>query len=100
MAKIKTGTGSAASLLGAGTEAVERRLLGVPVLTTAPMPAGGLLVVDSSRVLTVYGQVRVARSEDAFFTKDVVAVRVTWRVGFNVMRPGRIVRLSTTAPAA
>lgn len=97
VAKIKTGTGSAASLLGAGTEAVERRLLGVPVLTTAAMPPGGLLVVDASTILTVYGAVRLARSEDAFFSNDVVGVRVTWRVGFNVMRPARVVKLSTTA---
>lgn len=97
VAKIKTGTGSAASLLGAGTEAVERRLLGVPVHTSAAVPAGQLLVVDSSQILTVYGTVRVARSEDAFFSSDIVAVRVTWRVGFGVMRPGRVVQLTTAA---
>jgi hypothetical protein len=29
----------------------------------------------------------MARSEEAFFTSDVVAVRVKWRVGFALMRP-------------
>jgi HK97 family phage major capsid protein len=96
VAKLKTGTGSAQSLLGAGTEPVERRLLGVPVLTSSAMPSGNLLVIDASQVLAVYGAVQVARSEDVLFVSDVVAVRVTWRVGFNVMRPGRVVQLTTT----
>jgi hypothetical protein len=85
------------SLLGAGTEAAERRLLGVPVLSTPALTPGTVLVLDGSSVLTVYGDVRVARSDDAFFASDVVAVRVTLGCGWGLMQASRVVSLSTGA---
>jgi HK97 family phage major capsid protein len=90
LSKLKSVTGSATNLLGAGTEAAERRLLGIPVLSTAAMPVDTILVVDASTILTVYGDVQVARSDDAFFTSDVAGIRVTFRCGWGVMRPQRI----------
>lgn len=96
MSKLKSGTGSAATLLGAGVQAGERFILGVPVLVTSQMAAGELLVIDRTAVVAAVGQVQVAQSEDAFFVNDAVAVRVTWRLGWTVMRPGRIAKLSTT----
>lgn len=95
LSKIKSGVDSAVSLLGAGTEATERRLLGIPVHTTSAMPAGTLLVCDASSIVTVYGEVMPARSSDVFFLSDVVAVRVMWRIGWGVMRPARLVGLTT-----
>lgn len=94
LAKLKSATGSAQSLLGAGTQAAERLLLSVPVLTPAAMPSGTILVVDKSAVLAAYGSVMLARSEDAFFASDVVAVRVTFRLGWGVMRPARVAKLT------
>lgn len=95
IAKKKTGTGSNASLLGAGTEATIRMVEGVPVLVTPAMPADGLLVVDSTAIVSAVGQVLVATSADAFFTADSIAARVTWRFGANVVDPARIVKLTT-----
>lgn len=95
LSKLKAGTGSAQALLGAGTEATERRVLGIPALVTSAMPVGSLLVVDKSAVLAAQSPLRLARSEDAFFSSDVVAVRVTWRLGWNVQRPARVAKLTT-----
>lgn len=97
LSKMKTATGSAAPLLGAGTAAVERFLLGIPVRVSAAVPAGQLLMLDRRAVVSAYGQVQLARSDDAFFASDVAAIRVTWRIGWSVMRPGRVVKLGLTA---
>ncbi|WP_137875247.1 phage major capsid protein [Rhodococcus sp. Q] len=94
--KLKTATGSAQNLLGAGTAAGERSILGVPVLVTPAMPDAGLLVIDNRSVLSAQSQIRLARSEDAFFANDVIAVRVTWRLGWAVMHPTRVAKLTTT----
>lgn len=98
VAKLKTATDSNANLLGAGTEATERRVLGVPALVTAAMPASSLLLVDKTAVIAAQSPVRLARSEDAYFTNDVIAVRVTWRLGWSVMHTDRLAKLSTEAP--
>lgn len=95
MSKLKKGTGSEESLLGAGTADTERKLLGVPVLVTPAMPADSVLVLDRSAVLGAQSPLRLARSEDAFFASDVIAVRVTWRIGWQVMHPARVAKLTT-----
>lgn len=93
--KVKAGTASNASLLGAGTEDATKLLLGIPVLTTAAMTPGTLLVVDKTAIASAVGDVVVASSEHAYFTSDSVALRCTWRIGQNVRRPDRIVKLTT-----
>ena len=95
LSKIKTETASAQSLLGAGTAATERTLLGLPVLVSRSMSSGDLLVLDKSAVIAAQSQIRLARSEDAYFSSDVVAIRVTWRLGWDVMHPARVAKLST-----
>lgn len=91
--KVKVGTGSNASLLGAGTEDVEKRLLGVPVLTTPAMPSGQLLVLDRTAVVSAVGDVQVAVSDQVYFTSDSLALRCVFRFGQNVVRPDRLVHL-------
>lgn|GEM_PF-690338 len=92
--KVKTGTGSNASLLGAGTDDITPRLLGVPVVTTPAVPAGELIVLDKTAVISAVGQLEVATSHDVYFTSDSVALRATWRFGQNVTNADRIVKLS------
>ena len=99
LSKLKTGTGSAASLLGAGTTDAVRTLLDIPVLVTPSMTADTLLVVDKSAVVSAVGDIRVATSEHAYFGSDSVGVRVTWRFGQNVVAPDRIAKLTVTEPA-
>ncbi|YAL82850.1 phage major capsid protein [Dermacoccaceae bacterium W4C1] len=90
LAKIPAATGSNASLLGDAAAAPARQLLGLPVLTSAAVTAGTALVLDKSQVAAAYGQVQLARSEDAFFSSDSIGVRATWRIGWNVVRPARL----------
>lgn len=98
VSKLKTGTDSNLSIVGAGTESATRSLLSVPVTVSPEMPDGGLLVLDRNSIVAAVSQVRVARSEDAFFANDVVAIRVTFRLGWGVMHPDRLALL--TAPTA
>jgi HK97 family phage major capsid protein len=98
--KFKTGTGAATSLLGAGTADMARRLLGVPVLTSAAVPAGGLLVIDRLAVVSAVGTVQVATSEHLYFDSDSIALRCTWRFGANLVRPDRVAKLTVTDPDA
>lgn len=93
--KLKTGTTSEQPLLGAGVEAGQRSVLGVPVLVSADAPDETLIVLDKATVIAATSGIRLARSEDAFFANDVIAVRVTWRLGWAVMHPDRVVKLST-----
>ena len=97
--KFKTATGSAQSLLGAGTADTERRLLDVPVLVTPAMTAGTGLVVDKNAVIAAVGPVLVAQSEHTYFASDSIALRCTWRFGANLVRPDRVGTFTVTAPA-
>lgn len=87
---LKTATGSNSALLGAGTDDQDKRLLGVPVVTTPAVPAGKLLVIDRGAIASAVGPVRVARSEHIYFESDSIALRVTWRLGWGVQHPDRI----------
>lgn len=79
--KMKTATDSNVSLVGAGVESGQKTLLSIPVLTTSAMPDNKLLVLDKNQVLSAYGQVMVARSDDYYFGSDNVALRATFRFG-------------------
>lgn len=95
--KLKTGTGSNQSLLGAGGEDSVRRLLSVPVIVNAAMPAGKLLVADRGAILSAVGNITYAISEDYAFNQDAIAVRATWRFGAVVADPERVVLLDVEA---
>ncbi|PND58123.1 phage major capsid protein [Mycobacterium sp. ENV421] len=94
LSKLKRATDSNESLIGAGTVAAERALLGLPVLVTPEMPAGSLLVADKSAVIGAQSAVRLARSDDAYFSSDSIGVRVTWRLGWKVMHASRVAKLT------
>lgn len=94
--KLKTGTGSNVSLLGAGTDDAEKRILNTPVYTSNAVPTGQLALIDSSAIVSAAGEVQVAVSEHAYFGSDSIALRVTFRFGQNVVRPERVVKLSLT----
>jgi HK97 family phage major capsid protein len=88
--KIKTATGSAASLLGAGTADTVKMLLDLPVLVSSAMAANAGMLIDSTAVVSAVGDVQVAQSEHAYFSSDSIALRCTWRFGQNVVKPNRI----------
>lgn len=98
--KYKTGTGLATTLLGAGTQDMQRQLLGVPVLTTPAIAGAGLMVVDRTAVVSAVGPVQVATSEHLYFNSDSIALRCTWRFGANLVKPNRVAKLTVTDPDA
>lgn len=98
IAKMKLGTGYNASLLGAGIETLDKRLLSLPVLVSPAMDTMTGLVVDKSAIVSAVGQVLVATSEHTYFTTDGIALRATWRFGANVVHPDRIGSFLVSAP--
>lgn len=94
VSKFKDGDTSNRSLIGAGTDAVIRSLLGVPVLVSNSMPNLGMLVLDQSAILSVYGDVRLAVSSEAYFKSDSIGLRATFRFGAKIADTGRVVKLT------
>lgn len=90
MRKLKTATGSAQTLLGAGVTDALPMLLGLPVRVTNALPAGTGMVLDKNAVVSAVGPVQVATSADAYFASDSIGLRCTWRFGATVVHPDRV----------
>lgn len=88
--KLKKGTGSNENLLGAGTESGPKTVLGLPALITSAMPDNKIAVLDKGQILSAYGDVLVARSDEFYFNSDNVALRATFRFGVGVLDPQAI----------
>lgn len=97
--KFKTATGSAQSLLGAGTQDAQRVLLDLPVLVSSAMTSGSGMVIDSGAIAAAVGAVNVAQSEHQYFASDSIAVRCTFRFGANLVHPDRVGKFTVTVPA-
>lgn len=97
--KFKTGTGSALSILGAGTTDAQKQLLDLPVTVSNALTENSGLVIDRSSVVSAVGSIVIATSEHAYFGADSLALRATWRVGWNVVRPDRIGTFTVAGPA-
>ena len=77
-----------------------RMLLDLPVTVSNAMTPNSGLVIDRSAIVSAVGPVNVATDESVYFTSDGVALRATWRIGWNLVRPNRIGKFTVTAPAA
>ena len=97
---LKTGEGSAQSLLGAGTEDADKRLLGLPVITTPAVTEDQILIVDRTAIPAAVGNIIIAQSEHAYFSSDRIALRATWRIGWKVAHPNRLAVLDVNIPGA
>lgn len=88
--KIKTASGAATNLLGAGTDQSEARLLSIPVAVNSAVPTGTGLLVDRQAIISAVSPMEIATSVDRYFTSDSIAVRATMRTGHVLPRPGRL----------
>lgn len=95
--KLKTGTGSEMGILGAGASDAQRMLLDLPVDVSNMMPANTGMVVDSNAIVSAAGPVQVASDQSVYFNSDSVALRATWRIGWNIVKPGRVGTFTVTA---
>lgn len=102
MLRIDTGAGAeskGAFVLGAGVNAGAETLLGCPVIINRAIPALSGILLSPSDIYAATGPVFVATSTDAAFTADSEVARVTFRSGWGVIRPERMVRFTIEAPA-
>ncbi len=98
--KLKFGSDSNQSLLGAGTTDATPMLLSLPVIVNREVPPYSGVVVDRSAVVSAVGPVTMATDNSVFFVSDSIALRATWRIGHNVVRPDRIGQFTTAAPGS
>lgn len=99
LAKLKTATGSNQPLLGQGaTDALDRRILGVPLLTSSAIAAGVIWAIPRDRVtIVVRRDATLAVDRSAYFSSDRVGVRATMRVGFGYPHPAAVVKMYDVA---
>ena len=75
-------------------------LLSLPVIVHKEMPSYSGLLIDRSAVVSAVGQVYVAVSEHRYFEYDSQMLRITWRIGQNVVRPDRCGKFTVAAPGS
>lgn len=99
LAKLKKLSGSNEPLLAPdATSPTTRRLAGLPLYTSAAVPAGTIYGLDSSRVFTVIREdVTVEADRSVYFGSDSVAVRGIARVGFGYPHAKSIARIKLAA---
>lgn len=107
--KMKATSSGGTPLLGPPSADGTRALFGVPVVVSSQMPftapvgttagSGSVLVVDKLAVVSAFSDVELARSTDVYFASDSTGLRATCRIGFGVLFPNRIAKLSVTLPA-
>lgn len=94
---MKSGDGSNMPLLGAAGEQTGRTIYGVPVIVSPQMPAGTILVIDRANIISAAGPIKLATSDAVYFDRDSLARRATWRIGWDVLDPARIAKISAAA---
>ena len=94
--KLKTETGSALGILGAGAKDAAPVLLGVPLLVNKAVPAGTGLLVDKTDIVSAIGPVAVTQSDQAYFVYDSYGLRITFRFGAKVVHPERHAKFTLT----
>lgn len=88
--KLKTGSAYNSTLLGAGTDDAEPRLLSIPVTVNPEMPRKTGMLIDPTAIVSAVSSLTVATSSDRYFSSDSIAVRAIMRTGHTVVRPDRI----------
>lgn len=91
---LKAATDSNQSLVDANSPT----LANLPRYVSNHMPSGTLLVVDRSQIITAVGMVALSTSEHRYFEADSLALRVTWRIGWGIVRPDRHAKVTVTIP--
>jgi HK97 family phage major capsid protein len=96
---IKAATDSNVPLLGSPAEQTERRVFGLDVIVSSAATKGSLLITSKESIYAAIGQLMIDTSEDAYFTRDSVAIRATWRIGWDVIDPAHLGTVTMPAEA-
>lgn len=94
---LKAGTGSNVPLLGSPAEQTERRVFGLDVVVNPSATAGNLLVTSRESIYAAAGQLNLATSPDLYFNYDSTAIRATWRIGWDVIDPAHLGKVTMPA---
>lgn len=94
---LKAATGSNIPLLGAPAEQTDKQVFGLEVITTPSAPAGTILVTSKGSIYSAAGALNLAVSNDHYFDYDSAAVRATWRIGWQVIDPLHIAKVTIPA---
>ncbi len=97
--KLKTQDNAAALLLGSPAAQTEKALFGVPVIVSPQMAENKILVLDKNNILSSYGGVKVEQSDQVLFNSDSIAYRLTWRMGWAVIRHDRMAKITVKLDA-
>ncbi len=99
VAKLKQATGSNMPMLGtAATDALDRRILGVPLIVSPAVGAGDIWAIPTNTVYVVQnGGAELESDSSVYFTSYRTAVRAVMRVGFGFAHEAAIVRLYDAA---
>lgn len=96
LAQLKQDSTSNLPLLGtAATNALDRRILGVPVLVSPAVDAAtdAWAIPKSAVMLVQRGGAELEIDRSVYFTSYSVAVRAVMRVGFGFVHPAALVRI-------
>lgn len=99
LAKLKVASGNSQTVLSTSSpeSATIRAINGVPVITSRHAAATAILGVDASAVVSAIGTVELAVSDQASFTRDSSLIRITWRIGWEVVHADRLVKIAVGA---
>lgn len=91
LGSLKSATGSNVPLVQ------DMTVMGLPVHVSTAVAADTFLMGHTSATVSAVGPLRLAKSQDAAFSLDSTAIRLTWRFGFSVVRPDRLAVITTAA---
>lgn len=69
-------------------------LYGIPVILNSQAPASTLIIVDKTQIVASCNGVNMASSDQRYFERDSLGMRITMRLGWGVIRPNRIAKLT------
>lgn len=75
-------------------------LYGIPVVLNSQAPADTLVIVDKTQIVASCNGVNLATSDQRYFERDSIGVRITMRLGWGVIHPNRLARLTIGAAAS
>ena len=70
------------------------------MLASNSLADGTMLVLDRSTILSVYGSVMLATSQEFYFDSDSIGVRATFRFGARITNSERLVKLTVATPGS
>lgn len=79
----------------AGTTENVRTLNGIPLFMSRHVPENSIIMLDSPNLGVGASPIRIDMSDQYAFNRDSISLRATYRIGWKVFNPKRIVKITT-----